>query len=75
MLYIVTTTSPHDKLIKNKIGQAIVERIKRAHQEKKKFRVIVVIPVAPGFEGDFIQGDRRSMPLRFDLIVKNIHET
>ncbi|KAG2237483.1 hypothetical protein INT48_005516 [Thamnidium elegans] len=60
----VTTTSPHDKLIKNKIGQALVERIKRAHKENQKFRVIVVIPVAPGFEGDFIQVDRRSMPLR-----------
>lgn len=64
---IVTTTSPHDKLIKNKIGQAIVERIKRAHREKQKFRVIVVIPIAPGFEGDFIQVDRKSMPLRFVL--------
>ncbi|KAG2212699.1 hypothetical protein INT47_000676, partial [Mucor saturninus] len=62
--FFITTTSPHDKLIKNKIGQAIVERIKRAHKEKQKFRVIVVIPVAPGFEGDFIQADRRSMPLR-----------
>ncbi|KAI9261025.1 hypothetical protein EDC94DRAFT_610604 [Helicostylum pulchrum] len=62
--FFITTTSPHDKLIKNKIGQAIVERIKRAHKEKQKFRVIVVIPVAPGFEGDFIQVDRRSMPLR-----------
>jgi phosphatidylserine/phosphatidylglycerophosphate/cardiolipin synthase-like enzyme len=41
-----------------------VERIKRAHQEKQKFRIIVVVPVAPGFEGDFIQVDRRSMPLR-----------
>ncbi|KAI9471840.1 MAG: hypothetical protein EXX96DRAFT_581892 [Benjaminiella poitrasii] len=62
--FFITTTSPHDKLIKNKIGQAIVERIKRAHQERQKFRVIVVIPVAPGFEGDFSQVDRKSMPLR-----------
>ncbi|CAO3699468.1 unnamed protein product [Rhizopus microsporus] len=62
--FFITTTSPDDKLIKNKIGQAIVERIKRAHKEKQKFRVIVVIPSAPGFEGDFVQVDRRSMPLR-----------
>lgn len=51
-------------MIKNKIGQAIVERIKRAHKENQQFRVIVVIPSAPGFEGDFVQVDRRSMPLR-----------
>lgn len=44
--------------------QAIVERIKRAHKEKKKFRVIVVIPSAPGFEGDFASQDKRSMSLR-----------
>lgn len=62
--FFITTTSVHDKLIKNKIGQAIVERIKRAHKEKQKFRIIVVIPVAPGFEGDFTQVDRKSMPLR-----------
>lgn len=41
-----------------------MERIKRAHAEKKKFKIIVVVPVAPGFEGDFIQVDRKSMPLR-----------
>jgi hypothetical protein len=51
-------------LIKNKIGQAIVERIKRAYQEKQKFKVIVVIPIAPGFEGDFTQVGSKSMPLR-----------
>ncbi|KAI8981744.1 hypothetical protein BDF20DRAFT_911999 [Mycotypha africana] len=62
--FFITTTSPHDKLIKNKIGQAIVERIKRAHRENQKFKVIVVIPVAPGFEGDFVQVDRKTMPLR-----------
>lgn len=62
--FFITTTSADDKLIKNKIGQAIVERIKRAHKEKQKFRVIVVIPIAPGFEGDFTQADRKSMPLR-----------
>ncbi|KAG1511951.1 hypothetical protein G6F47_007715 [Rhizopus delemar] len=62
--FFITTTSPDDKLIKNKIGQAIVERIKRAHKENQQFRVIVVIPSAPGFEGDFVQVDRRSMPLR-----------
>ncbi|KAI9253220.1 hypothetical protein BY458DRAFT_521986 [Sporodiniella umbellata] len=62
--FFITTTSPEDKLIKNKIGQALVERIKRAHKERQKFRVIVVIPIAPGFEGDFSQPDRKSMPLR-----------
>ncbi|KAI8381067.1 uncharacterized protein BYT42DRAFT_604106 [Radiomyces spectabilis] len=62
--FFITATHPEDKLIKNKIGQAIVERIKRAHRERKKFRVFVVIPCAPGFEGDFTTPDKRSMALR-----------
>ncbi|CAO3596857.1 unnamed protein product [Absidia cylindrospora] len=62
--FFITATSPKDKLIQNKIGEAIVDRIKRAYKEKQKFRIIVVIPCAPGFEGDFASTDRRSMPLR-----------
>ncbi|KAG0179127.1 hypothetical protein DFQ29_002490 [Apophysomyces sp. BC1021] len=62
--FFITATHPDDKLVKNKIGQAIVERIKRAHRERQKFRIIVVIPCAPGFEGDFTSASGRSMPLR-----------
>uniref|UniRef100_A0A8C7ZY55 Phospholipase n=1 Tax=Oryzias sinensis TaxID=183150 RepID=A0A8C7ZY55_9TELE len=36
----------------NGIGDAIVNRILRAHREQKKYRVFVVIPLLPGFEGD-----------------------
>ena len=61
---IVTTTDPENKLIKNKIGQAIVERIKRAHKDNQAFKVIVIIPIAPGFEGDFVQNNKQSMALR-----------
>ncbi|XP_076833185.1 phospholipase D1a isoform X1 [Brachyhypopomus gauderio] len=45
-----------NKQVCNKIGDAIVERIIRAHKEKKKFRVYVVIPLLPGFEGDISTG-------------------
>ncbi|ORZ23136.1 hypothetical protein BCR42DRAFT_343568 [Absidia repens] len=62
--FFITATHAGDKLIKNKIGEAIVDRIKRAYYEKQKFKIIVVIPCAPGFEGDFASADRRSMPLR-----------
>uniref|UniRef100_A0A8C3AZD2 Phospholipase n=1 Tax=Cyclopterus lumpus TaxID=8103 RepID=A0A8C3AZD2_CYCLU len=40
------------KTIYNGIGDAIVNRILRAHREQKKFRVFVVVPLLPGFEGD-----------------------
>lgn len=51
-----------------------MNRIERAYREKEKFRVIVVIPSAPGFEGDFASPDRRSMALRY-LIKVSLHCT
>uniref|UniRef100_A0A665WG34 Phospholipase n=1 Tax=Echeneis naucrates TaxID=173247 RepID=A0A665WG34_ECHNA len=44
------------KTIHNGIGDAIVKRILRAHREQKKYRVFVVIPLLPGFEGDISAG-------------------
>ncbi|XP_055838450.1 phospholipase D2 isoform X2 [Episyrphus balteatus] len=38
--------------VKNQIGEALFKRIVRAKKEQKTFRVIVVIPLLPGFEGD-----------------------
>ncbi|NP_001153567.1 phospholipase D1a [Danio rerio] len=45
-----------NKHVYNKIGDAIIERIIRAHKENKKFRVYVVTPLLPGFEGDITTG-------------------
>ncbi|XP_045896306.1 phospholipase D2 [Micropterus dolomieu] len=44
------------KTVHNGIGDAIVKRILRAHREQKKYRVFVVIPLLPGFEGDISTG-------------------
>ncbi|KAJ8254753.1 hypothetical protein GJAV_G00196990 [Gymnothorax javanicus] len=44
------------KNVHNGIGDAIVNRILRAHSEQKKYRVFVVIPLLPGFEGDITAG-------------------
>uniref|UniRef100_A0A7N8X9H3 Phospholipase n=1 Tax=Mastacembelus armatus TaxID=205130 RepID=A0A7N8X9H3_9TELE len=40
----------------NKIGDTIAERIIRAYREGKKYRVYVVTPLLPGFEGDINSG-------------------
>lgn len=37
--------------VRNKIAQALKLRIRRAIEEGKSFKVIVVIPLLPGFEG------------------------
>ncbi|MFT7808222.1 phospholipase D1-like [Arapaima gigas] len=49
-------TCADNKQVYNKIGDAIIERIIRAHKEGKKFRVYVVTPLLPGFEGDINTG-------------------
>ncbi|XP_031165790.1 phospholipase D1a [Sander lucioperca] len=45
-----------NKTVYNRIGDAIIERIIRAHKEGKKYRVYVVTPLLPGFEGDITTG-------------------
>ncbi|KFR15043.1 Phospholipase D1 [Opisthocomus hoazin] len=45
-----------DKVVWNKIGDAIAQRILKAHRANKRFRVYVVIPLLPGFEGDISTG-------------------
>ncbi|CAL8285496.1 unnamed protein product [Lota lota] len=45
-----------NRMVYNKIGDAIIERILRAHKEGKRYRVYVVTPLLPGFEGDITTG-------------------
>ncbi|KAK4519852.1 60S ribosomal protein L21A [Mucor velutinosus] len=54
------STTQDDKLLRNKIAQALVERIRRAHGRGEKFRVYVVIPLVPAFEGDLASSEASS---------------
>lgn len=38
--------------VKNRIGETLLKRILRAHREGAVFRVFVVMPLLPGFEGE-----------------------
>ncbi|KAH8339964.1 hypothetical protein KR067_004173 [Drosophila pandora] len=38
--------------VRNQIGESLFKRIVRAHKERKPFRVYVIMPLLPGFEGD-----------------------
>ncbi|CAH9109126.1 unnamed protein product [Cuscuta europaea] len=40
-----------DEIIRNRVLEALCKRIMRAYNEKKSFRVIIVIPLLPGFQG------------------------
>ncbi|KAF9159991.1 Phospholipase D1 [Actinomortierella ambigua] len=49
--FFITSTNVNRTVIHNSIGRALTDRIIRAHKEDKKFRVIVMLPLVPGFEG------------------------
>ncbi|KAL2231263.1 UNVERIFIED_CONTAM: Phospholipase D zeta 1, partial [Sesamum indicum] len=40
-----------DDVIQNRVLESLYNRIMRAHEEKRCFRVIIVIPLLPGFQG------------------------
>uniref|UniRef100_A0A673J539 Phospholipase n=1 Tax=Sinocyclocheilus rhinocerous TaxID=307959 RepID=A0A673J539_9TELE len=66
-----------NKHVYNKIGDAIIERIIRAHKEKKLFRVYVVTPLLPGFEGDISTGGGMMFCLyftRFSLYTPTVDD-
>ncbi|CAF0776017.1 unnamed protein product [Rotaria sp. Silwood1] len=42
-----------DSTVHNGIAEALFKRILRAHQEKETFRVYIVMPLIPGFEGQY----------------------
>lgn len=39
-----------DEIIRNRVLEALFRRIMRAYNDKKCFRVIIVIPLLPGFQ-------------------------
>lgn len=46
------TTENNNNPVKNMIAEALYLRIKKAVSEKKEFKIIVVMPLLPGFEGE-----------------------
>ncbi|CAI2169391.1 2838_t:CDS:10 [Funneliformis geosporum] len=63
-LEVFTSTGPNTSHpIKNRIGEIIVERIKKAHENKEKFRIIVMMPLLPAFEADLNSKDAGTIRL------------
>ncbi|KAI8373627.1 hypothetical protein EDC96DRAFT_458022 [Choanephora cucurbitarum] len=55
--FITSTDNKEENLLKNQIGNAIVKRIIRAHEEQTKFKVFVLMPLMPAFPADLITKD------------------
>jgi phospholipase D1/2 len=50
-LFSISSTTDDD-VVTNKIARALADRIIRAGQEGKRFKVVIIIPEVPGFAGD-----------------------
>uniref|UniRef100_A0A673C9U8 Phospholipase n=1 Tax=Sphaeramia orbicularis TaxID=375764 RepID=A0A673C9U8_9TELE len=61
------------KTVHNGIGDAIVNRILRAHREQKKYRVFVVIPLLPGFEGDISAGGANAIQAILHFTYRQVY--
>ncbi|KAG0346927.1 Phospholipase D1 [Podila humilis] len=49
--FFITSTNVNKTIVHNGVGRALTDRIIKAHKANEKFRVIVVLPLVPGFEG------------------------
>ncbi|XP_031836301.1 phospholipase D isoform X2 [Nomia melanderi] len=50
--FFITLASMERTAVKNRIGETLLKRILRAHREGAIFRVFVIMPLLPGFEGE-----------------------
>ncbi|XP_012261590.2 phospholipase D2 [Athalia rosae] len=50
--FFITLASVEGNSVKNRIGETLLKRILRAHREGAVFRVFVIMPLLPGFEGE-----------------------
>ncbi|KAL1842573.1 hypothetical protein VTJ49DRAFT_4856 [Mycothermus thermophilus] len=75
--FFITATGEHQPPIRNTIGRAIVDAVLRAAREGRKFRVIVLLPAAPGFAGDLRDdaaiGTRAIMDYQYQSICRGEH--
>ncbi|KAF8586907.1 phospholipase D [Ramaria rubella] len=55
--FFITSTVVNDVKIENKIGDALVHRIIRAHREGTKWKAVIVIPSLPGFPSPIDQSE------------------
>ncbi|KAG9459497.1 hypothetical protein H6P81_004005 [Aristolochia fimbriata] len=50
-----------DEIVRNRVLEALYRRINRAEREKRCFRIIIVIPLLPGFQGGLDDGGAASV--------------
>ncbi|CAK57722.1 unnamed protein product (macronuclear) [Paramecium tetraurelia] len=62
--FFISAVDDNHKTLENKVALALVQRIKKAALKKEKFKVIVFLPLLPGFAGEI---DKDSAVLKVQL--------
>ncbi|KAK9246810.1 hypothetical protein V1506DRAFT_533817 [Lipomyces tetrasporus] len=61
--FFISSTTIDGTVIENQIGDALVERIMRAHKHDEDWRAVIIIPLMPGFEAEVDEQDGTSVRL------------
>ena len=70
--FFITSTTFDSTKIENQIGDALVNRIIRAHREETPWRAVIVMPLVPGFPMPIDHPDASSVRLIVECQYKSI---
>ncbi|WVN88729.1 uncharacterized protein L203_103942 [Cryptococcus depauperatus CBS 7841] len=70
--FFITSTIVDGIVIENRIGDALVERIIRAHKEKTAWRACIIIPLLPGYSYPIDSNEASSVRLILEFQNKTI---
>ncbi|POY74084.1 hypothetical protein BMF94_2896 [Rhodotorula taiwanensis] len=70
--FFITSTEVEGAVVTNKIGDALVSRIVRAHSEGTPWRAIIVIPMEPGYPNPLDSSDGSSVRLIMECQFRSI---
>lgn len=70
--FFITSTEVEGTVVTNKIGDALVSRIVRAHSEGTPWRAVVVIPMEPGYPYPLDHSDASSVRLIMECQFRSI---
>ena len=62
--FFMSNAGTHEGVVRNGITRALKDRIIRAHRKKENFRVYILIPLLPGFEGDIMDDASQVLKLQ-----------
>lgn len=70
--FFITSTETLNNRMTNRIGDALVNRILRAHANDEDWRAVILIPLMPGFQNEVNQQDGTSVRLILQCQYRSI---